>query len=191
MEVFFENIINSVSGLVDTCGPFIGVIVIILESMFPIIPLAVFIALNVNVYGPVFGYIISWAATVTGCMLSFFIFRNFFHGFIERKMKHKKQYQRLQDWVSKVKFSNLVLLIALPFTPAFAINISAGLSDISKRKFFFAILIGKPFMVYFWGYIGHNLFEIISNPRALLDVVVLLAAAYIVSRVIGKKLNIK
>jgi uncharacterized membrane protein YdjX (TVP38/TMEM64 family) len=191
MEVFVENIIDIVHGLIEDFGPFIGIAVIILESMFPIIPLAVFIALNILVYGPVWGYIISWMATIIGCMISFTLFRHFFHSYINKKLKNKKQYQRLRKWISNVKFSHLAVLVALPFTPAFAVNISAGLSDISKRKFFFAILIGKPFMVYFWGYVGHNLFEIFSNPRALLDVMLLLLGAYIVSSIVERKLKIK
>ena len=191
MESLMDNVISSVSGLIDTWGPFIGIIVIILESMIPIIPLAAFIVLNIVVYGPVWGYIISWAATVIGCMLSFILFRKYLHKYIYHKLGKKKQYQKLMKWISNVKFSYLVLLVAMPFTPAFAVNISAGLSNISKKKFFFAILIGKPFMIYFWGYVGHNLIEIFTNPRAFLDVAGLLLGAYLVSMIVDKKLKIK
>ncbi|MFA5602573.1 MAG: VTT domain-containing protein [Bacilli bacterium] len=191
MEVFVEDIIDIVQNLIENFGPFIGIIVIIFESMFPIVPLAIFIALNILVYGPVWGYILSWMATIIGCMLSFVVFRNFFHRYINKIFKNKKRYQKLRRWISNVRFSHLVLLVALPFTPAFAVNISAGLSDISKRKFFLAILVGKPFMVYFWGYVGYNFFEIFSRPRVLLDVVLLLTVAYIVSLIVERKLKIK
>lgn len=191
MEVIINNIINFAYSLIDTWGPFIGIIVIILESIIPIIPLAAFIVLNIHIYGPVLGYIISWGATVVGCMFSFILFRKYFHNYVNKKLGKKKQYQKLIKWISKVKFSYLVLVIAMPFTPAFAVNISAGLSDITKKKFFFALLVGKPFMIYFWGYVGHNLIEMLTNPRAFLDVAGLLLGAYLLSVIVDKKLKIK
>ena len=56
-------------------GLFIGMIIIVLESIIPILPLAVFIAINMIVFGNIVGFIISWCATVIGCLLAFTICR--------------------------------------------------------------------------------------------------------------------
>ena len=52
-----------------------GFLLIIFESMIPVLPLAVFIALNIMTFGSLFGFILSWVATVTGCMISFYLCR--------------------------------------------------------------------------------------------------------------------
>ena len=78
----------------------------------------------------------------------------------------------------------------MPFTPAFLVNIAAGLSKIETKKFILAILIGKIFMVYFWGFIGVSLIESLKNPFILLKVLILLIIAYIVS-LFAKKLIYK
>ena len=83
--------------------------------------------------------------------------------------------------------TNLILVIAIPFTPAFLINIAAGLAKMDKKKFIISIFIGKIFMVYFWGFIGVSLIESLKNPLIVIRVVILLLFAYILS-VIAKKI---
>ena len=50
--------------------------------------------------------------------------------------------------MTNIDFNTLVVIIAIPFTPAFLVNIAAGLSNIPIKKYIFALLIGKPFMIY-------------------------------------------
>ena len=47
--------------------------------------------------------------------------------------------------VNRLKLEQLVLLMAIPFTPAFLVNIVAGLSSINKSKFLTAVFISKIF----------------------------------------------
>ena len=56
-----------------------------------------------------------------------------------------------------------------------------------KKKFIISILIGKIFMVYFWGFIGVSLIESLKNPLIIIKVVILLIFAYILS-IIAKKI---
>ena len=89
-------------------------------------------------------------------------------------------------YVENISLSGLAVLVAIPFTPAFAVNIAAGLSNMPKKKFIMGILIGKIFMVYFWGYIGTTLLESITHPIYLLRICLLLLLAYIISKVANK-----
>ena len=54
---------------------FLGIFIIILESILPMLPLGLFVAFNVLIFGNVLGFFMSWGATLIGCSLSFFIFR--------------------------------------------------------------------------------------------------------------------
>ena len=90
-----------------------------------------------------------------------------------------------------MRLSHLVILIALPFTPAFLINIAAGLSKIKAEKFFLSIIIGKLVMVYFWGYIGTSIIESLTDITILIRVVILLTVTYLISRMVEKKWKVR
>lgn len=185
--------ISSITVWLTSFGPIAGVILILLESIFPMLPLSVFITLNMISYGSVFGFFISWLSTITGCMMSFFLFRKFFqkkiYNFIKRK--DSEQLKKIMKAITGISFSNLVVLIALPFSPAFFINIAGGISKIKTEKFFLAIMIGKIVMVYFWGYIGTSLLESLTDVTILIRISLLLIGSFILSKFIEKKLKVR
>lgn len=195
MQEFIETSIDFLKELVYNNNPvigiFLGMLIIVLESILPILPLAVFIAVNMLVFGNFVGFLISWVATCCGCLLSFTVFRYCFRNLLYRRKKNKEKIIELMDHISSIRFSTLVLIIAMPFTPAFSVNIAAGLSNISFRKFMAAIFIGKLSIVYFWGFIGSTFLESITDWRVILEIVFILLGAYIVSKLINKKFHIE
>ena len=92
--------------------------------------------------------------------------------------------------ISNISFSNLVILIAIPFSPAFLINIASGLSKIKVEKFFLSVMIGKLVMVYFWGYIGTTLLESLTDITVLFRIAGLLVVAFLISKIVEKKLKV-
>ena len=189
MEAVTEHIINFIETL-GIFGPLLSCLIIILESMVPIVPLCVFISFNFIVFGSIFGLFVSFICTAVGCVLSFWLCRSALRSFFEKKFRKNQKVNKLMTYMDNVKFKNLVLLTAIPFTPAFAINIAAGLSKIEFKKYFYTILVGKFFMVAFWGFVGTTLIESLKNPIKLLYTALLVAAAYFVSMFVSKKLNI-
>lgn len=184
-----ENIIRVATDIIRTCGPLAGILVIILESMMPILPLGAFIALNTIVFGSFWGFTMSWMATIVGCVLSFAAFRLGFSNLLYRNIKKEGTISKFMKYLDEISFSQLTVLIALPFTPAFVINIAAGLSKMSFKKFLVSMLIGKMSIVYFWGYIGTSFIESIKNPITVLEIAALMGIAYVISRLIQKYLN--
>lgn len=167
----------------------IGVLVIILESIIPILPLALFVAFNVVIFGNVVGFLMSWVATLIGCSLSFLIFRQVrrkIEGFINRKPKFKN----VMDRIDKISFTNLVIIMAFPFTPAFSINIGAGLSNITYKKFIVAASIAKVSIIYFWGYVGSTFIESMTDIGVIIKLIIILLIAFLLSKFITKKFDI-
>ena len=80
----------------------------------------------------------------------------------------------------------LVTIIAIPFTPAFMVNIAAGLAKLDTKKYLISLLIGKIFMVYFWGFVGVSLIESLKNPYILIKVAIMVLIAYLIA-IITKK----
>lgn len=193
MKETVDVAVTYMTSILQTFGPFSGILLVLLESIIPVLPLGVFITLNINAFGFLFGFLLSWMATCLGCILSFYLFRFWFQDRFFRFLKKKKT-KHLKETIakiSKIPFSNLVVLIALPFTPAFLINIAAGLSKMSSEKFVIAILLGKISIVYFWGYIGKSILESVTDIKTVITVSFMLLLAYFLSKFVGKKLKIE
>ena len=186
---FIDLITNFVEGNNMFLSVFFGVFAIVLESIIPALPLALFIAINIIAFGNFWGFIISWLSTVAGCTLSFFICRKF-RGFVERKFKNQEKVLGFINRVDEIKFNNLMLIIAMPFTPAFSINIAAGLSKMKYKKYLLALLISKTFIVYFWGYIGSTFLQNITDVDMLIQLGVIVAILFLISKMIMKKFDI-
>lgn len=184
-----ENVITTITEIMKSVGPLAGFFLIILESIIPVLPLAAFIALNNIAFGSFWGFVISWVATIIGCLISFYAFRLGFSKVLYKNIKNEGKVHRFMDYVSKISLPKLTILVALPFTPAFVINIASGLSKMNTKYYLISLFIGKLSIVYFWGYIGTSFFESIKKPSILFGIAVLLLLTYVISRLIQKYLK--
>lgn len=189
-----------VNSFVDFCTNFIsqggilfGFFLIFLESFFPVLPLGVFVALNVNAFGGVLGLGISWVATCLGCFVSYLFFsflsEKYLYKFLSSKMVEKVN--KGIDSFRKISFSNLVLVISLPFTPAFLVNIICGIARVSRKKFLASIFIGKVFMLIFWGYVSKSLIESVTDINTIIIISLMLLVAYVISKIVSKKFDLE
>lgn len=181
INIFIENL--------GVWGPLLGCLLIVVESILPILPIFVFITLNFLAFGKIVGFLISWLCTVLGCFISFMIFRDGVQTWFEKRLRNKSAVDKIMNVIDKLKFEHLVLLLTVPFVPAFAINIAAGLSKMDLKKYVMALFIGKAFFVYFWGFVGTGLIESLTNPSSLIKVFGIIIIAYILSRLISKKVK--
>ena len=188
-----SNLVEKCTNLITTGGPLVGFLLILIESFIPALPLGVFVALNINAFGFLFGTVISWISTSLGSFLCYLLFCYLSKKVIYRLVnkKTKKKIQRNINRFKNISLQKLVLIITLPFTPSFLINILSGVAGIKKEKFLLAIGIGKIFVVMFWGYIGKSLIESMTDIKAIIFISLTLILAYILSKIIGKKMNIE
>lgn len=193
MEVLeaLNELINNLLNLLGSWGALLGCVFILFESIIPMLPLSLFITLNFVTFGSIIGFIISWVFTVLGCMMSYYIFRSSVSEKRLNKFKENNTLKKVINVIENMSFTSLVTLIAIPFTPAFAVNIAAGICRVPKRKFLLALMLGKISLVYFWGFVGIGLIESLKNPSKLIGVVILIVIVYIISYILSKKLKIK
>lgn len=191
------NIINYIidysTNFISTGGILFGFLLVFIECFIPALPLSVFVALNVNAFGIFIGILISWIATCTGSFLCYLLF-SYLEEKIVRNIFNQKKIQKIKKGIDKFKtinFSQLVLIITLPFTPSFLINILSGLAGVSKEKFISALLIGKVFTVIFWGYIGKSFIESLMDISSFIYIILALVIAYVISKIVSKKMNIE
>ena len=188
-----NTIIEYSTNLVSTGGVLVGFLLVFIECFIPILPIGVFVALNVNAFGFIPGIIISWLATSLGSIVCYLLFV-----FIDQKTTEKLFNKRLVvkiqkgiDTFDKITFTGLVLLITLPFTPSCLVNILCGLAGVKKRKFMASILIGKVFVITFWAYVGKSLIESITDIKSLIFIGCAFLLAYLISKIVNKKFKIE
>ena len=179
---YFNEIINFIenSGLI---GVLVGALIIVFESIIPVIPLMVFITINFLAFGKFFGFLISWIFTIVGCVISYYIFKKGLNKKFDVLTENKETINKYKRVFKNISLGNLTLLIALPFTPAFFVNIASGLVNMDFKKFIIATIIGKISLVYYCGFVGTSLLESFTNPSVLIKIVVTNYIPFI----IGKK----
>jgi len=194
MENFLNDVYNFILNIINSStvfGPIFACFLIFIESVLPVLPLFVFITIVFVSYGNLIGFIISYILTCFGCLLSFLLWRKFFKNIFEKRMRKIDNLDNIMQKIDKIKLSSLVVLIAIPFTPAFVINIASALSKMSIKKFMVSIMIGKLSLVAFWGFIGTSLLDSLKNPKILIVIGIMLLIAYILSKIVNKRLEIE
>lgn len=171
-------------------GVFLSCFILSIESIIPIIPLLVFISINFIILGPVLGFILSWIFTVLGSLFSYYIFRKKLSNKFTNLTKDNETVQRYIKILRNLSTGKILLIVALPFTPAFAVNIAAGILKIDFKKYLTAILFGKISLVTYSAYIGTSFIEGLSNPIILVNLGILILLIYVLFLIIKKTLKL-
>ena len=184
----FDQLLNDFLLSLGILAPIISSLFIVLEGTLAFLPLFVFITVNILTLGPLLGILSSWILTTLGSLICFLLFRKSIVKWFYKKDKNKGE--KFSKVINKMSFKKIVLIIAIPFIPSFFVNMGAAFSKISVKKYFYALLVGKIFVVLFWGYIGKNLIDCLTNPVLLIKILVLLFGAYLVATFVNKKFDL-
>lgn len=194
MGEVLNNLYNSIMTIINSSafyGPLFACLLIFFESLLPVMPLFIFFTIIFVAYGYVLGFIVSYVLTTLGCFVSFYICRKYLKKVFEKKVRKNKRFDKMMQKMDKFNINYLVILISIPFTPAFLVNIAAALSNMSFKKFFIGVMIGKVVLVSFWGFIGTSLLESLRNPLIMIIIILMLTVAFIISKIVSKKLDIE
>ncbi len=167
-------------------GPLAPIAFVMLESVFPFLPLVLIVTFNISAYGPFFGFIYSLAGNILGSLMVFFVFRFFKHRPIMNRFVHRKRVERWLNWVLRQHPSFLVFLFSSPFTPSSFVNISFGLSGYSKRRFTLSLILGKTILLVFLLGFGASLNVVNEKPYLMIFVLVGYGFVYYLSQKFGK-----
>ena len=191
MQQFVDSIVKVIIEYIQQFGIPFGCFIVILEAIVPALPLGVFIAFNMMAFGTIVGFIISWLSSIVGCIIAFTFFKRYVSKSLERKIEKHEKLIKFKKALKNISFSNLVLIVALPFSPAFVINAACGLVKMDFKKFIVAIIIGKLSIIYFWGFVSKSLLQSVTDIKTILIVIALLLASYILSKLINRRLKIE
>jgi uncharacterized membrane protein YdjX (TVP38/TMEM64 family) len=155
-------------------GPLPGLLLPFLESIFPILPIFIFIAGNAAAYGFWLGSLYSWIGSVTGALFVFVLIKKFRNIRIFRFLQTHRKFSPLIRWVEKHGFGPLFIVQCFPFSPSALINIVAGISNMRFSQYFIAVFFGKLVMVFIVSYIGHDILALFHKPVELFVILIVI-----------------
>ena len=195
MEIIeiFNNLNNSLNTFLLNAGvlaPILSSVLIVLEGMFAFLPVFVFITVNLLTMGNILGSIVSYICTIIGNFLTFFLCRIGLNPLFQKYIGNKRKLKKMMNLINKMSFSKLVLIISIPLTPSFFVNLAAGLSKIPKKKYLYALMLGKICIILFWGVLGTSLIDCLTNPIMFIKVVGMIVVCNLIGKVINKKFDL-
>ncbi|WP_110929679.1 TVP38/TMEM64 family protein [Bacillus massiliglaciei] len=170
-------------------GPFVGILLTLLEAFLPFLPLFAFVLANANAFGLWWGFLFSWAGAVGGAFLVFMIFRKYGQAKFFHFLKKHKQVKKLMDWLDYHGFGPLFLLMCFPFTPSAIVNVVAGLSKISPVQFGLALICGKFVMIFTISYVGYDVVSLLHQPIRTAIVLIVIFILWFVGKRVEVRLN--
>lgn len=178
-----ENI-NIIIDFVRSMGMIGGILIPVIEAFFPILPLVLFVTINITAFGFFKGYIYSWIGNCLGAFLLFILIKKIGKNKIKSKIENSK-YKKIFKKINKNNFSVLFILFCFPFTPSFLISGSAALANIETKHFLMALIPSKLLMIFSLAFIGLNINSFIDNPvRSVVFISIIFVINYFCKRII-------
>lgn len=172
-------------------GPIPGILLPLLESFLPFLPLVVFVTANANAFGLWWGFLFSWIGATLGALIVFLLVRRYGETRVFRFLRKNKQVNRLTKWVDRHGFGPLFILLCFPFTPSAVVNVVAGLSSISIAQYMLAVVTGKMVMIFTISFIGYDIISLVKQPIRTVIVVAIIFVLWFVGKRIEIHLNKK
>ena len=135
---FWEALLEGFEGL----GPLVPILLAMLESIFPPLPLIAIVALNIAAHGGFLGFVYSWLGVAAGGTVVFLFWRRVVKRFFWKLASRSEQLKKAQQWVSHVDTATLFMLAVLPFTPTSFLHLAFGISDFDEKRYLITMLLG-------------------------------------------------
>lgn len=157
-------------------------LIMIIQNSFTVIPLLLVITINIAIFGFIKGFLWSWFTSVLAAIIIFISIRYLFTDRFSSKFP-PEQLQKIED----KGISYILIGRVFPFVPTSLINIMAGLSTITLKKFVVGTAIGNFIYFFILALIPASLLSSGINEYMIAAIIILFVAAfYILSKIKGK-----
>ena len=180
---FWEALLEGFEGL----GPLVPILLAMLESIFPPLPLIAIVALNIAAHGGFLGFVYSWLGVAAGGTVVFLFWRRVVKCFFWKFASRSPKLEKAQQWVNRFDTSSLFMLALLPFAPSSFMHLAFGISDFDEKRYLITMLLGKGVMIAMMAVFGQSLVSSMKNPLYLVLAVLLWGGMYWVSKKFCRK----
>lgn len=167
-------------------GDLVGFLLPFIEVFIPILPLIVFVIVNVNAYGFIIGMILAWLGTVLGSFIMFLIFRRLSNSKYMKRLKQRKSAERLIKYIDEHGVIPIFILFCFPFTPSALVNLIASVTNIKSVHYFWVLALSKLVMISLVGWLGKDISTLFTNPLRITIVVIVVIIVWFIGRKVEK-----
>ncbi|PKM51282.1 MAG: hypothetical protein CVV02_07955 [Firmicutes bacterium HGW-Firmicutes-7] len=170
-----------------TLGPIAGILLVMTEAFIPVLPLSVFVAINVMVYGFWQGYLYSWIGNVLASILLFLIIRKYGTSKFKKKIQSNRKINNIFVWIQQHGFMPIFILLSFPFTPSFLVCGLSALAGVKCKTFIYSIIFGKLIMILSLSFIGYNVSEFLNQPiKSVILITLTLSISFVAKIIMGR-----
>ncbi len=181
-----ENL-NLIINLIDKYGIIAGILLPIIETFFPFLPLIFFVTINIIIFGFFEGYLYSYLGNIIGSLLLFLLIRYIRRKKFSESAKKDSKFHNIKNKLKKNDFSFLFILFCFPFTPSFLVTGIAAVSNFKLSHFIISLFLGKLIMIFSLSYIGYNISSFFETPgKSVLLILVIVAINFIGKNLMDK-----
>lgn len=183
---FWETLFHSFRIL----GPVAPILLAMVESFIPVLPLVAIVTLNVAAHGMVPGFLYSWIGSSLGSTVVFLFWRRLIKPFILRFAARHPKVTKAREWVNGIKWQALFFIIIMPFTPSSFVNFAIGVSDFDEKKYIRIMVTAKIIMLILLSLFGQSVVQALKNPAFIIVAGLLALVLFLISKYIKHKNNL-
>ncbi len=159
---------KSIQGHGQIFSSLVYVVLYVVVTFFVFFSKDAFYIAGALLFGPWISTALVFISEALNAVILFYLARSLGRVFVERMFGDK--YKRSQELLGKISFFWLFLFRATPLIPYRFLDLAAGLTTISLRKYMAAVIIGSPIKILLVQYtasaLGENLF---TDPTKIIE----------------------
>ncbi|AXQ79732.1 TVP38/TMEM64 family protein [Streptococcus chenjunshii] len=147
---------NAIKDLVHSyqfLGPFIFILIQILQVVFPVIPGGITTIAGFLIFGPFFGFIYNYLGIIIGSFILFLLVKIYGRKFVLLFVKEDTFYKYEAKLETKGYEKFFIFCMASPVSPADVMVMITGLSNMSLKRFLAIIMLAKPISIIGYSYL--------------------------------------
>ena len=170
-------------------GPFTMIALMIIEIVIPLLPGGWLGLASGYMFGPWFGFIYSYVASIGGSIILFYLSRKFGQPFINAVVSHDWP-ERLNHKVHQARPA-FGLLYAIPLFPVEIVTLLLGLTHITRKKFLVIMMLGYIPNMLALNFLGTLISGPDNNYQTIFLILVGLAVLYLLAAWLRQKTLVK
>ena len=168
------------------------IVLAMVESFFPPLPLVAIVALNVAAHGGLLGFVYSWAGVAFGRYGYVFVFwRRIVKRFFWRVASRWDKLQKQSAGSAGSTPPPCLCCRCCRLPPPPCMHLAFRISDLDEKRYLITVMLGKGIMVGMMALFGQSLVSALKNPFYLILAVLLWGAMYCVRKYFCKKHNLE
>jgi uncharacterized membrane protein YdjX (TVP38/TMEM64 family) len=157
-----------------------SLILSIIIAVAGVLPSIMVTAANVLLFGPGYGFLISWLGEILGAVVSFYLYRAGFKKPFRNFTAKYPRVQKIMDYVGNKIGLLLFQARLLPFMPSGIVSFAGAMSRVSLSVFFLSTTLGKIPSLFIETFVSYDLINISQNWLRLLLTLLSLTGLFLI-----------